>query len=156
MVLDGHEDLALKWTPTASTAGASPREVAVMTQQALTHGSRSARAHDAWASLPHGGRDSVLLHCTCSRSHHVATVYDTAAGRVYVAPVRARSHGSRDRVDEPHGDHDVQYWCDLMGKGDDPGIDDAMPAWCDCGPRTLSRAALLGWLAAGEHRVVID
>jgi hypothetical protein len=31
-----------------------------------------------------------------------------------------------------------------------------MPAWCDCGQRTLSRAEVLKWIAAGEHRVVID
>ena len=45
---------------------------------------------------------------------------------------------------------------DLLEAGGDPLTDDTVPAWCDCGPRTLSRVAMLEWIAAGEHRVVVD
>lgn len=127
-----------------------------MAQQDTTHATRRQRAHDAWAALPHGGHDAVRLRVQCGRSHHVATVYDTAAGRVFVAPIRAHSHGSRDRVDEPHGDHDIETWVDLLDADGDPLTDDTVPAWCDCGPRTLSRVAMLEWIAAGERRVVVD
>lgn len=127
-----------------------------MTQHASTHESRQQAARDAWAVLPHGGRDAIRLQVQCARSHHVATVYDTPAGWVFVAPVRGHAHGSRDRVDEPHGSHQVDTWIDLIAPTDDLVVDDSVPAWCDCGPRTLSRDAMLAWIAAGERRVVVD
>ena len=127
-----------------------------MTQHASTHETRRQAARRAWAELPHGGREAIRLDVQCARSHHVAAVYDTPAGRVFAAPVRGHSHGSRDRVDEPHGSHEVETWFDLITADDDPLVDDTVPAWCDCGPRTLSRAAMLGWIAAGERKVVVD
>lgn len=127
-----------------------------MTQHASTHESRQQAARDSWAALPHGGRDSIRLQVQCARSHHVATVYDTPAGWVFVAPVRGHAHGSRDRVDEPHGGHQVDTWIDLIAPADGLVADDSVPAWCDCGPRTLSRSAMLAWIAAGERRAVVD
>ena len=127
-----------------------------MTQRQSIHESRRRVAHDAWAALPHRGRDAIRLQVQCARSHHVATVYDTAAGWVVVAPVRAHSHGSRDRIDQPHGGHPVESWTDLIAPVDDPLVDDAVPAWCDCGQRALSRATMLEWMAAGERKVLID
>lgn len=127
-----------------------------MTQQASTHESRRLAAHDAWALLPHGGRDAIRLQVQCARSHHVATVYDTPAGWVFVAPVRGHAHGSRDRVDEPHGSHPIDTWIDLIAPADELHVDDSLPAWCDCGPRTLSRAELLSWISAGERRVIVE
>ena len=44
----------------------------------------------------------------------------------------------------------------LLDAGGDPLADDSVPAWCDCGRRTLSRSAMLEWIAAGERRVVVD
>ena len=131
-------------------------EMSAMTEQAVAHGVRSQRAHDAWSRLPHGGHDSARLRVQCGRSHHVATVYATDIGLVYVAPVRARAHGSRDRIDEPHGTREPERWFDLLGAGDGLMVDDGLPAWCECGQRTLSRRALTDWLAEGEHRVVVD
>ena len=126
-----------------------------MTQQATSSDIRHRAAAQAWAAIPHGGRDRVRLRVQCARSHHVATVYDTADGLVVVTPVRGRSHGSRDRVDELHGDHSLDPWVDFLAI--DEGHDDAtVPSWCDCGPRTLSRGDMLRWIAAGEHRVVVD
>jgi len=125
-----------------------------MTTTERTVDQRRTLAHDAWATLPHGGHDRVLLQVQCGRSHHVAAVYDTPSGPVYAAPIRARSHGSQDRVDDQHGDHTIRHWYDLMTVED--SADDELPAWCDCGPRTLSRRAVLAWLAAHESRVVID
>jgi hypothetical protein len=126
-----------------------------MTQQAAPNEARRRAARDAWAALPHGGHDAVRLQVQCGRSHHVATVYDTGDGFVIVTRVRARSHGSRDRVDEPHGDQAVAQWIDFLATAD-PTSDDAVPAWCDCGHRTLSRADMQGWITAGERRVIVD
>ena len=98
----------------------------------------------------------MRLRVQCSRGHHVASVYDTDAGLVYAAPVRDVSHGSRDLPDEPKGDHAPRRWFDWLLDEPDLTADDALPAWCDCGPRTLSRAAVLTWVRGGERRVVLD
>ena len=127
-----------------------------MTTSNLTQHDRSRAAERAWSALPHGGHDAIQLRIQCAHSHHVATVYATGSGLVYSAPVRARSHGSADLPDEPRGDQHPHRWFDLLAAGEGPSVDDALPAWCDCGARTLSRKALLEWLADGEHRVVVD
>jgi len=128
----------------------------VMTSGRTQRQDRSGVAEAAWSSLPHGGHDAVRLRVQCGRGHHVAAVYATDVGFVYVAPVRARSHGSSDLPDEPRGDQEPRRWFDLLYEGERPTVDDALPAWCSCGHRTLSRAAVLQWLTSGEHRVVID
>lgn len=120
-----------------------------------SHDLRARQADRALASLPHGGHDAITLRVQCGKSHHVATVYDTAAGLVYAAPVRARSHGSFDLPDEPHSGHQPRRWLDLL-EVPTPAGDDALPAWCDCGHRTLSRAEVRTWVAEGEHRVIVD
>ena len=58
----------------------------------MTHEDRSKVAEAAWSTLSSGGHDNVRLSVQCARGHHVATVYATDAGLVYVAPVRAHSH----------------------------------------------------------------
>ncbi len=127
-----------------------------MTAQGRSPHDRSREAEAAWSRLPHGGHDTVRLRVQCAHSHHVAAVYATDVGLVYRAPVRARSHGSFDLPDEPHGHQDPRPWFDLLADGEEATVDDALPAWCDCGHRTLSRAAVLEWIRSGEHRVVID
>jgi hypothetical protein len=125
-----------------------------MTQNEMSQQERSKTAQQAWLALPHGGHDAIRLRVHCSRNHDVAVVYATDVGRVYVAPIGAHSHGSRDRIHESHGDQKAHHWFDLLTG--DLAAGDALPAWCDCGQRSLSRAAVEAWLAAGEHRVVID
>lgn len=98
----------------------------------------------------------MRLQIQCARSHHVAEVFDTDAGLVYVAPVRSHSHGSYDLPDQPHGDQKPHQWMDLLRAGEGRAVDDALPAWCDCGHRALSRESVLRWIADGEHRVVVD
>lgn len=116
---------------------------------------RSRAAQQALAAIPHGGRDAITLRVHCAKSHTVATVYDTGAGLVYETALRARSHGSSDLPDSPHSGHETKRWFDLLN-ADPVASDDNLPAWCDCGQRTLSREQVLKWIAAREHRVVID
>ncbi len=115
---------------------------------------RELLAHRAWDELPHSGREAVVLQVQCAHGHHVAKVFATEAGDVVRTLVRPRSHGSRDLPDRPHTPHDVHHHLDLLVV-DDEGDDD-VPAWCDCGPRVLSRAALVEWRGLGETRVVVD
>ena len=125
-----------------------------MTRHSTTVERRSEAARSAWSALDHGGHGAAALHIQCEHGHHVGVVFDTAEGLVFRAPVRARSHGSRDRVDEVHGSGDIDYFFDFLEGGADAG--DELPAWCDCGPRVLSRSAVAGWVGAHEKRVVID
>lgn len=122
----------------------------------MSHTDRETRARAAVELLGHAGRDHVRLHVDCSHSHHLARVLDTQQGLVFASVVRPRSHGSRDRVDVGHhADRSPHPWYDLL---DVPAAlaDDGLPAWCDCGPRSLSRSALREWIALGERRVVVD
>lgn len=120
-----------------------------------SHDVRSQLAEQTLDALPHGGRDAITLRVQCAKSHHVATVYATDAGLIYAAPVRARSHGDYDLPDAPHGGRGPTRWLDLLEPAD-PMVDDVLPAWCDCGHRTLSRAEVKAWVAAGEHRAIVD
>lgn len=115
---------------------------------------RELLAHRAWDDLPHGGRDALVMQVQCAEGHHVAKVFTTESGDVVRTTVRRRAHGSRDLPDEPHTPHDAHHHLDLLVIDDVD--DDEIPAWCDCGPRALSRAALREWRGLGETRVVVD
>ncbi len=115
---------------------------------------RELLAHTLWDALPHGGRDAVVMQVQCAEGHHVAKVFTTRAGDVIRTTVRPRSHGSRDLPDRPHSPHGVHHHLDMLAVDDVQ--DDEIPAWCDCGPRSLSRSAVLDWRAAGDTRVVVD
>jgi hypothetical protein len=114
---------------------------------------QQARARTAWTALPHGGRDAVILQVQCAQGHHLAKVLATDIGPIVVTTVRAHSHGDRDLPDAPHSPGRAPFFVDLR---DVPGADDAIPAWCDCGHRVLSRAVLRAWSATGESRVIVD
>lgn len=66
-----------------------------------------------------------------------------------------RAHGDRDRFDEPHhGGREHRHWQDFLVA--DRFADDSLPAWCDCGPWTLSREQIASWLNKQERRVVLE
>lgn len=99
-----------------------------------------------------GSGPEVLLTVRCPRSHHVAEVLDTAEGAVYRSVVGSHAHGDRDYVDTGHGSHQRgTAYVDLLS-AEDPR-DDALPAGCECGPSTLSRARLRLAISAGERTV---
>jgi hypothetical protein len=113
-------------------------------------------AQAAIASLDTHRAKHQRLNVQCSRSHHVATVYDTASGLVYVALTGPHAHGSRDFVDAAHHDkaHGFEH-VDMLVASTDPMVDEALPAWCECGPRTLFRSELLGAIAEGKRRIQV-
>jgi hypothetical protein len=116
---------------------------------------REKTAHNALASLGAARSEAVALHVNCAHSHHLAVVIQTPEGPVYRSTVHGRSHGHADRVDTPHRPDAERDYVDLLLPAGGQA-DDALPAWCDCGQRLLSRAAVARWLAAGERRVVVD
>ncbi len=125
-----------------------------MLKEYATTTQRTAAARAACEGLADGGHEDSVLHVQCARSHHLAVVFDTPEGLVYRSTVRPRSHGSKDRLDELHGDAVPEQYVDFLDAG--AVADDALPAWCDCGARTLSRASVASWVAGHEHRVVVD
>jgi hypothetical protein len=106
-------------------------------------------AHAALEELGCRRSDRLRLEVQCAKSHRVAAVYDTSAGLVYAAVTGPHARGSRDFVRPGHhGGGRGREYTDLLH--DDGVVDDTMPAWCGCGPRTLSRAEL--GTAITEHR----
>jgi len=120
----------------------------------MLSGSRTRHRRAAAALAAYGAHrsDHQRLAVRCRRGHHVAFVYDTPSGLVYWAITGPHAHGSRDFVDTPH--HAAargSEYVDLLQA--EPVDDDALPAWCDCGPHSLSRAELVAAIA-GERRTV--
>ena len=115
---------------------------------------RELQARQKWEALPHGGRDSLIMQVQCADGHHLAKVFHANGERLVMTTLRPRSHGSRDIPDKPHTPGGVRHMVDMLDVDD--AADDGIPAWCDCGARTLSRAGLRNWLAEGERRVVLN
>lgn len=118
-----------------------------------TSGRRRQVATDALAVFGKQRSEHQRLSVQCAHSHHLAAVYETEAGLVYHAIEGPHAHGSKDRIDTAHhgGPRGTEY-VDLLAA--DPMSDDGLPAWCDCGPHTLSRSDLLKAAADGEVRTV--
>ncbi len=97
------------------------------------------------------------LDVRCRRSHHVAAVYNLGGDLVYRAVAGSRGHGHNDRVNEGHGgDPRGRPYADLLDTGVDPLADDELPASCECGPRMLSRSALLTAIAGQQRLLLVD
>lgn len=111
---------------------------------------RQERAARALATLGMHRSDHQVLSVQCSCAHHVATVYETDAGLVHRCLTGPRSHGSKDFLDTgKHGHRAGSEYADLLDAG--THADDDLPAWCDCGPHTLSRSHLLALVRSGER-----
>jgi hypothetical protein len=79
-------------------------------------------------------------------------VFETPDGLVYQSVAGSHSHGSKDFVDTGmHGRERRTDHVDLLTA--EAGVDDNLAAWCDCGPRSLSRAELLDSVRSGERLV---
>ena len=113
---------------------------------------RRKRAESALEALGSETADHEVLVLQCSRSHHLVSVYETDAGSVYVARTGPHAHGRKDFVDTGHhGAPGGEEYSDLLWAGD--GGNDDLVAWCDCGPRVLSRRDVMDHLRLG-HRTV--
>lgn len=116
---------------------------------------RQSRASEALSEVSASLSQVRALAVQCAHGHHVAGVYRTDSGLVVQAASGRRSHGHRDRVGTPHrGTTARPEWTDFLTPA--THVDDSVPAWCDCGPWTLSRSAMAEWVEGGERRVVLD
>jgi hypothetical protein len=107
----------------------------------------AARAFEALG--PYRG-DARRLSIQCPHGHHVGAVYETEVGLVLHAVTGPHAHGSKDFVDTAHhgGSHGTEY-VDLLQAAS--STDDRLPAWCDCGSWTLSRAEVARQVRAGRR-----
>jgi hypothetical protein len=129
----------------------------VMAHRFASAADRRAAAQAAITALDGPMSAHRRLDVRCRHSHHVAAVYEADGMLVYSATVGTRGHGSRDRVDAGHAGSDrCRGHTDVLDTRGDLMSDDGMPASCECGPRTLSRAALLASVAEGVRHVIVD
>ncbi|MEV2225945.1 hypothetical protein AB0E01_39650 [Nocardia vinacea] len=116
---------------------------------------RQLRARNAVDELGPYRDEHAVVRVRCGRSHHVATVFDTPMGVVYVSSVGPHAHGHRDFVDEPHhaSRHGTTYADLLEG---DPLTEDTVPAYCECGTHELSRAELRHAVDAHQRTIQLS
>lgn len=122
-----------------------------MSTRHATTDSRRHLAEEALHALGAHRSEWQRLSVQCAHSHHLAFVYATDAGLVYRSVSGPHSHGSKDFGDTTHHGAARSEFVDLLEPS--PMAVDDLPAWCGCGPRTLSRTALLEHIRAG-HRTV--
>ncbi|MEZ5097781.1 MAG: hypothetical protein R2731_17900 [Nocardioides sp.] len=121
--------------------------------KALSTAERRRRAAaQALANLDGSRSDHQLVSLQCPHGHHVAAVVATPAGLVYVTRIGPHGHGSRDFVDTGHhGARGGDEYADLLAPSREAAAE--LPAWCDCGPRTLSRDEVAGYAGSGQRTV---
>lgn len=120
-----------------------------------SHQVRAQLARRAFEALASPG-EKIVLMVQCNSAHHLATVHQTEAGRVFHSVLHSKSHGRRDFVDSGHHASRLGVdWFDLLDV-DDPVTGDELPAGCECGPYTLSRRQLIEQIGAGEKKVILD
>lgn len=110
---------------------------------------RRAVAAEALKALERRRSSHELLVVQCPRSHHLAQVVDTVAGPVVVTRTGPHSHGRKDLPDL--GEHGAAGGAEFVDLLRDPLGSGDLPAWCDCGPRLLSRKWVLEQLRTGER-----
>ena len=126
-----------------------------MSSSKTTSQERQDRASRALAALQPQAGEHQRLSVQCRRAHHLAAVYKTGDGLVYEARTGPHSHGSKDFIDTgSRGSRGGERYVDLLVG--DAGSEDALPAWCDCGPRTLSRRELLEQVRLGVRTLRVD
>lgn len=114
-------------------------------------GHRHQRAAQALTDLGAALAENEVLSVQCARSHHVAAVYDTAAGLVFRSITGPHAHGRKDRADVAHhGSHHGSSYVELLT---DPQAGEELAGWCDCGTWSLSRLELIADVRAGKRTI---
>ncbi|MFD7845846.1 hypothetical protein ACFV4K_23250 [Nocardia sp. NPDC059764] len=121
----------------------------------LSPSQRQLAARRALDDLGRDRDDHALVRVRCGRSHHVATVFDTAAGAVYESSIGPHAHGRRDYIDEAHdADRHGAHYIDLLDG--DRYVDDLLPAHCECGDHELSRTQLRRAVDSHQRTIQLD
>ncbi|HKY58974.1 MAG TPA: hypothetical protein VJL80_13115 [Aeromicrobium sp.] len=115
---------------------------------------RQERAEGALATLGSHRSDHEVLLVECRQGHRVAAVYETSVGAVFVSRIGPHAHGDMDLPDTGHRvERPGEEFVDTL---EAQFADDGLPAWCDCGNRTLSRSSLADDIAANRRTVLVN
>lgn len=124
---------------------------------ATNHEIRERTARQAFEALGPSPSEKAIVTVHCSNGHHLGSVYDTNAGRVFHSVLTSRGRGRKDLPVSRHtGSDEGRDWFDLLDAGDDPLVADELQSGCACGPYQLSRSLLVGQIAQGEKRVIVE
>ena len=124
---------------------------------ATNHEIRERTAQEAFTKLGGSPSEKAKLTVHCSKGHHLGSVYDTEAGRIFHSVLTSRGRGRKDMPDSRHTASDRgRDWFDLLDAGDDPLVSDELQTGCACGPYLLSRRVLTGQIQQGEKRLIIE
>lgn len=124
---------------------------------ATNHEIRERAAREAYEALGKSPSEKALVAIHCSNGHHLGSVYDTGAGRVFHSVLARRSHGQKDRPSSRHtGSDEGRDWFDLLDAGEDPLVGDELQSGCACGPYLVSRRLLTKQIKMGEKRVIVE
>ena len=124
---------------------------------ATNHEMRERTARAAFEALGPSPSEKAKVTVHCSKGHHLGSVYDTQAGRVFHSVLNSRGRGRKDRPDDHHGAADEgRDWFDLLDAGADPLVSDELQSGCACGRYQLSRALLARQIKLGEKRVIVE
>jgi len=115
---------------------------------------RQRAAREALAALGSPRAQHQRLAVQCPRSHHVAFVYETTSGLVFWSRTGPHAHGSKDFVDTNHHGGKREEFVDFVSAP--AAADDTLHAWCDCGPRELTRRELVDALFAGVRTLRVS
>jgi hypothetical protein len=114
-------------------------------------GRRHQRAAQALTDLGDALAENEVLSVQCTHGHHVAAVYDTAAGPVFRSITGPHAHGRKDRADVAHhGSRHGNSYVELLT---DPQAGEELAGWCDCGTWSLARLDLIADVRAGRRTV---
>lgn len=92
-----------------------------------------------------------------SKGHHLGSVYETDAGRVFHSVLTSRGRGRKDLPVSRHtGSDERRDWLDLLDAAEHPTVPDQLQSGCACGPYQLSRALLARQIKVGEKRVIVE
>jgi hypothetical protein len=99
-------------------------------------------ARETLAGLGPDLDEHLRLVVRCPRSHTVAYVYDTDEGLVYRAVDGRHSHAATAR--STGSGHLESDFVEPVAAAPTQG--DTLPAWCECGPHSVSRRMVLDFV----------
>lgn len=124
---------------------------------ATNHEIRERAAREAFEKLGPSPSEKAKVAVHCSKGHHLGSVYETDAGRVFHSVLTSHGRGRKDLPVSRHtGSDEGRDWFDLLDAGDDPTVPDELQSGCACGPYQLSRALLAKQIRLGEKRVIVE
>lgn len=122
-----------------------------------SHEIRERAAREAFEKLGPSPCEKAKVAAHRSNGHHLGSVYETDAGRVFHSVLTSRGRGCKDLPVSRHtGSDEGRDWLDLLDAGEDPTVPDQLQSGRACGPYQLSRALLVRQIKVSEKRAIAE